>query len=72
MRNMHSSVSMVDGHIEETKNEVIQARWEINCDGYYPYCTNCEYEPPYVAGQDMRTPYCPNCGAKMNKRSNNG
>ena len=45
--------------------EVVHARWEINCDGYYPYCTNCAYEPPRVPGKDMRTLYCPNCGAKM-------
>lgn len=45
--------------------EVRHARWEINCDGYYPYCTNCAYEPPRVSGKDMRTLYCPNCGVKM-------
>ena len=37
------------------------AKWEICCDGYYPYCTNCKTEPQ---GREM-TDYCPNCGAKM-------
>ena len=63
------TVSMIDGHIDEPK--AMHARWEINRDGYYPYCTNCEYEPPYVAGKDMRTPYCPRCGAKMDEEVTN-
>lgn len=39
----------------------IHARWEICCDGYYPYCSNCYNEPP---GREM-TDYCPKCGARM-------
>lgn len=35
--------------------------WEINCDGYYPYCSNCMSEPP---GRVM-TDFCPVCGADM-------
>ena len=42
---------------------VIHSKWEICCDGYYPYCLNCKAEPP---GREM-TKYCPNCGAKMDK-----
>lgn len=45
--------------------------WIINCDGYYPYCSKCGYEPPWVAHKDMRTPYCPNCGKKMKLEHNN-
>lgn len=41
--------------------------WKINSDGYYPYCSRCGYEPPYVREADMRTPYCPMCRAKMRK-----
>ena len=41
--------------------KVVHARWEINCDGYYPYCSRCKSEPQ---GHIM-TDYCPNCGAKM-------
>lgn len=47
--------------------ETKQARWEIDSDGYYPYCSNCRHEPnrPLYLSEDNRTPYCPNCGAKM-------
>jgi len=44
----------------------IRAKWEINCDGWYPYCSNCKQEPQ---GRIM-TNFCPNCGADM-ERSNN-
>lgn len=37
------------------------AHWEICCDGYYPYCSECKEEPQ---GREM-TKYCPNCGRKM-------
>lgn len=40
---------------------VKHGRWEINCDGYYPYCSNCKNEPQ---GREM-TLCCPNCGARM-------
>ena len=42
---------------------VVHSKWEICCDGYYPYCLNCKAEPP---GREM-TKYCPDCGAKMDK-----
>lgn len=39
--------------------------WEINCDGYYPYCPNCRYEP-----HNGRITYlCPNCGKDLRKKS---
>ena len=41
--------------------EVKHAKWNINCDGYYPYCSNCKTEPP----SRIMTKYCPNCGARM-------
>lgn len=41
--------------------EVVHAKWNISCDGYYPYCSNCKKEPQ---GREM-TKWCPNCGAKM-------
>lgn len=41
--------------------QIIHAHWEINPDGYYPYCSNCKSEPK---GREM-TDYCPNCGARM-------
>ena len=46
---------------EEEAQPVKHGRWEICCDGYYPYCSNCKNEPQ---GREM-TAYCPNCGAKM-------
>lgn len=48
--------------------EIKQGEWIICCDGYYPYCSLCGYEPIRPLGNyDNRTPYCPNCGAKMRK-----
>lgn len=48
--------------------EIKQGEWRICCDGYYPYCSLCGYEPKRPMGSyDNRTPYCPNCGAKMRK-----
>ena len=46
---------------------VVHSKWEICCDGYYPYCKNCRNEPQ---GRVM-TKYCPNCGAKMDEEVNN-
>lgn len=40
---------------------VKHAHWEICCDGYYPYCSNCKNEPQ---GREM-TDFCPNCGSFM-------
>ena len=40
---------------------VVHSKWEICCDGYYPYCKRCRNEPQ---GRVM-TQFCPNCGAKM-------
>lgn len=44
------------------------ATWIISSDGYYPYCSNCGYEPESPnLHSDNRTPYCPNCGEAMEK-----
>ena len=40
---------------------VKRGHWEINCDGYYPYCTNCGNEPQVKE----LTKFCPKCGAMM-------
>lgn len=56
--------SIKDANVVEIK----QGEWIICCDGYYPYCSLCGYEPKRPMGNyDNRTPYCPNCGAKMRK-----
>ena len=53
--------------------EVKHGEWIIGSDGYYPFCSECRYEPPFVGGKDMRTPYCSHCGAKMDGgRENDG
>ena len=41
------------------KLECKRAYWKINSDGYYPYCSNCGYEP------DTMTDYCGSCGYDM-------
>lgn len=53
-------LELLRDYIEESE-PVKHGRWEINCDGYYPYCSNCKNEPQ---GREM-TLYCPNCGARM-------
>lgn len=50
-----------DNYCKCHEESMKHGRWEINCDGYYPYCSNCKNEPQ---GREM-TLYCPNCGAKM-------
>ena len=42
--------------------------WIISSDGYYPYCSECGFEPEWT-GEDNRTPECPNCGARMRKNT---
>lgn len=37
----------------------LNPHWIICSDGYYPYCSECHYEPKKI------TPFCPNCGVKM-------
>lgn len=46
-----------DANVEE----VIHAKWEINCDGYYPYCSHCKTEPK----NGVMSKRCPECGARM-------
>jgi len=37
------------------------AHWDINCNGFYPFCSNCKRTPK---AHDL-TRHCPYCGAKM-------
>ena len=41
--------------------ETRKSKWEIDCDGYYPYCPNCGEEPP----SGKMTNFCPKCGKDM-------
>ena len=42
------------------------AHWDINVDGYYPFCSHCG-----EATQHM-SPFCPNCGYRMTTRKHGG
>lgn len=35
------------------------AKWQVSCDGYYPYCPICGAQP------DKKTRFCAECGAKL-------
>jgi predicted Zn-ribbon and HTH transcriptional regulator len=50
--------------IAEVKSESKpkQGKWLINPDGYYPYCSECGYEPKAM------TKFCPECGADMKRK----
>lgn len=57
-----------DGYEEGKRDTIGEAVWIINSDGYYPYCSNCYYEPEKpLSNTDNRTPHCPNCGFRMRK-----
>ena len=65
-----NAVSVIDNVFGEIKEipaadvaPVVHSKWEICCDGYYPYCKHCRNEPQ---GRVM-TKFCPNCGAKMDE-----
>lgn len=45
------------------ESNVIHAKWEINSDGYYPYCSHCKNEPE----NGKMTKWCSECGARMDK-----
>lgn len=51
----YDKLTIIEGEV------VPEAHWEICCDGYYPYCSNCRHEPK----NGEMTKHCPNCGAKM-------
>lgn len=55
------NITELDHLVFDSKHEEKTAHWDINCDGYYPYCSNCKEEPQ---GGKL-SPYCPNCGAEM-------
>lgn len=55
------AVWYADKLIEAEVAPVVHSKWEICCDGYYPYCKNCGEEPK----SGKMTKFCPNCGANM-------
>lgn len=52
---------------------VIHAEWVHQYDDYFDWweCENCGYgsegEMQWIKGVELRTNYCPNCGAKMDE-----
>ena len=45
---------------------VKHGRWEESWGGKWHSCSICGGIPPFnMRGDDMPTPYCPHCGAKM-------
>ena len=45
--------------------EIQNTHWKIDCNGYFPYCPKCRYEP-----YDGRlTNFCPECGADLRKEN---
>lgn len=52
---------LVFGSKREEKKEKT-AHWDINCDGYYPFCSHCG-----EATQHMSR-FCPNCGYRLTTR----
>ena len=38
-----------------------KSKWNINTDGYYPYCPNCGCEP----AKGVMSNFCPDCGLDM-------
>lgn len=51
--------------------EVVHGRWMNNADDY-PECNRCGYMPQYDPAIDdiYYSPYCPNCGARMDGDGN--
>lgn len=54
---------------------VKRGRWEVNGDRFYPFCSNCKYEPPKelirydaLSLEPILTKYCPNCGFENGTR----
>lgn len=69
MIDAQTTLGQNDAAIPHTELEMSRrgtARWEINPDGYYPYCSACKKEPP---DRVMRK-ICPGCGRVMENPDN--
>ena len=60
---------------EEEAQPVKHGRWEVDGDRFYPFCSNCKYEPPKelircnaLSLEPILTKYCPNCGSENGTR----
>lgn len=51
---------------------VVHAHWKVRFDNPYRrrrcYCSNCKKHSG-IGGNSQEKPYCPNCGAKMDRRN---
>lgn len=52
-------IAELDHLVFDSKREEKTAHWDINTDGYYPFCSHCG------EAAERMSPHCPNCGAKM-------
>lgn len=52
-------IAELDHLFFDSKCEEKTAHWDINVDGYYPFCSHCGKSAPKMSA------YCSNCGAKM-------
>lgn len=57
--NYKRDILELDHLVFDSKREEKTAHWDINIDGYYPFCSHCCEATQYMS------PYCPNCGRKM-------
>lgn len=54
---LQMGINALSSEVEKVKH----AKWEISCDGYYPYCSHCKTEPK----NGVMSKRCPECGAYM-------
>lgn len=52
-------IAELDHLVFDSKREEKTAHWDINVDGYYPFCSYC------CKAAERMSPHCPNCGRKM-------
>lgn len=60
-KSLMDAIKVLEVVKDSKPNEQLTAKWKINPDGYYPYCSNCGDEAECRA----MTAYCPCCGAEM-------
>lgn len=68
------AIDMIEDATAADVAPVVHGQWEQDADGDW-YCTNCnEVVAICESGRERtyRKPYCPNCGAKMNRGAGHG
>jgi hypothetical protein len=61
MTSLDELINRIGSLPEEKVYPILPGEWRINCDGYYPYCSNCGTEPK----NGVLSNFCPECGAYM-------